>query len=183
MNYPLNFVLSLYSILFISFAYSQKIPFPEISGETIEGNPITLPAALKTDFAIIGLAWSKEAEEDLLSWAQPMYNTFFPQPQKKKGLFDVSYEADVYFIGCITGLNKAAAETIKKKTKHNLDKALHPRMMYYVGDMKPYKEKMGIKDKETCHIFIVDKNRNIIHYISGKYTAQKMSKIEELIEE
>ena len=53
----------------------------------------------------------------------------------------------------------------------------------YKGDLKSYKEQLDFEKKDTPYFFVLDKEGKIIHAFSGKYSDEKLAKIEELIGE
>ena len=89
--------------------------FPELKGITLEDKNITLPNDTKGKFTLLGLAYSKAAEQELLTWFQPVYSTFIEKA--KPGLFNESYDVNLYFVPMFTGVNQAASETARKKMK------------------------------------------------------------------
>ncbi len=175
-------LLTLLAICFAVCSFAQKNKaFPELSGVTVEGKTVTLPVSSKGKYTLVGIAFSKKAEEDLTSWMDPMMNTFRPGTKKTNVLIP-EYDVNMYFVPMFTGLNKAAAATAMKKTKESLDKRLHQHVVFYKGDMDNYKDPLQLKDKEVPYFFVLDPEGNIVLTLSGKYTDEKMESIEEIIE-
>ena len=48
--------------------------FPTITGETFTEKNVVIPAACKGKPTIIGICFSKNAEGDLQTWLNPVYN-------------------------------------------------------------------------------------------------------------
>ena len=156
-------------------------PFPELKGITLEDKNMVLPNDTKGKFTLLGLAYSKAAEQELLTWFQPIYTTFIEKA--KPGLFNESYDVNLYFVPMFTGVNQAASETARKKMKEGFDKSLLKNVLVYKGDIKSYKEQLDFEKKDTPYFFVLDKEGKIIHAFSGKYTDEKLAKIEALISE
>src|SRR5688572_9585192 len=112
--------------------------FPDMVAETVEDKKVTLPAATKGKFTLLGLAYSKKSEDELNSWFNPIFSTFI---QKTTGLMaGMGYDVNVYFVPMFTGVNAAATGTAKKKAAKNVDPQLLPYLLFYKGELSPYKE-------------------------------------------
>lgn len=162
----------------LSFSQKGKI-FPSISGETAVDKKVTIPTDTKGKFTLIGMAYSKAAEDELKTWYQPVYSTFIEKP--KPGLFNESYDVNLYFIPMFTGLNQAATEVAKKKAKQGIDSKLLPYIVFYKGELKQYKEQLEFEKKDTPYFFVLDQDGKIVFATSGKYSDDKLEKIEEVL--
>ncbi|MDN5202053.1 hypothetical protein QQ008_11785 [Fulvivirgaceae bacterium BMA10] len=157
-------------------------PFPYIEGETLTNQQINIPNNTKGKFTLIGMAYSKKSEDELKSWFNPVYQTFIHKPSTP-GLFTTGYDVNVYFIPMFTGAKKAAYKVAMKKMRSKTDPKLIPHIMFYKGELKKYKEALDFERKDTPYFFVLDKEGNIVHATSGKYSGSKMEAIEELLEE
>jgi len=156
--------------------------FPNMEAETSEDKKVVLPTDVKGKFTLLGLAYSKKAEDELNTWFSPIYEKFI-RKAPKGGLFeDMGYDVNVYFVPMFTGVNAAATGTAKKKAIKNVDPELLPRILFYKGELKPYKEALDFEKKDTPYFFVLDKDGKIIHATSGKYSENKMSDIEAVLE-
>ena len=153
--------------------------FPSIGGNTLDERTLMIPKDTKGKYTLIGMAYSKAAEQELQTWFQPVYSTFLEKT--KPGLFNQSYDVNLYFIPMFTGANQAASGAATKKLKQGLDKSLQPHVLVYKGDLKTYKDQLDFEKKDTPYFFILDKEGIIVYTTSGKFTEEKMAKIEELI--
>lgn len=150
--------------------------FPEITGETLEGENKTLPSATKGKYTIICMAYSSDSENDLKTWLEPAYNKFIA----KNEMF--SYDVNVYFVPMFIGANKATAGTAKKKLKEDTDKELHSYVLFYTGEGGSYKKELNMERKDLPYIFVLDKDGKIVHTVNGFYTEAKMDAIEDKLE-
>lgn len=154
--------------------------FPAMEAETVDDKKIALPTDVSGKYTLLGLAYSKKSEDELNSWFQPVFAKFI---QKNKGLFEAfGYDVNVYFVPMFTGVNAAATGTAKKKAVKNIDPNLLPYILFYRGELKPYKEALDFEKKDIPYFFVLDSQGKIVYATSGKYSAKKMDEIEEVLE-
>jgi hypothetical protein len=167
-------------ISIVSTAQITGKMFPEMEAETVEDKKVILPKDTKGKYTLLGLAYSKKSEEDLNSWFQPVFEKYI---QKTTGLLaGFAYDVNVYFVPMFTGINAAATGTAKRKAIKNIDPQLLPYVLFYKGELKPYKEALEFDKKDVPYFFVLDPNGKIVHATLGRYTADKMSDIEDVIE-
>lgn len=155
--------------------------FPNMEAETVEDKKVNLPQAVKGKFTLLGLAYSKKSEDELNTWFQPIFQKFI---QKNKGIFEgFGYDVNVYFVPMFTGINAAATGTAKKKALKNIDPNLLPYILFYKGDLKPYKESLDFEKKDVPYFFVLDKDGKILYATSGSYSQKKMDEVEGVLEE
>ena len=96
-------VSALFLFLAISistFAQNAKgKQFPALTGESFAGKTVNLPTDTKGKVTVIGVCFSKAAEDDLKTWLNPMYNMFVV----KKDTADffsaaVNYDVNFFFV-------------------------------------------------------------------------------------
>lgn len=170
-------------LLFVTVSMAQVVGkvFPTMDAETVEDKKVSLPQATKGKFTLLGLAYSKKSEDELNTWFQPVFQKFI---QKNTGLFsDFGYEVSVYFVPMFTGINAAATGTAKKKALKNVDPNLLPYILFYKGELKPYKEALDFEKKDIPYFFVLDKEGKIIYATSGSFNQKKMDEIEGVLEE
>jgi hypothetical protein len=154
--------------------------FPDMQAETVEDKKILLPQEAKGKYTLLGLAYSKKSEDELNTWFQPVFEKFI---QKTNGLMSgFGYDVNVFFIPMFTGVNAAATGTAKRKAIKNVDPQLLPYILFYKGELKPYKEALDFEKKDIPYFFILDTEGKILFATSGKFTEAKMQQIEEVIE-
>jgi hypothetical protein len=154
--------------------------FPDMVAETVEDKKITLPASTKGKFTLLGLAYSKKSEDELNSWFSPIFSTFI---QKTTGLMaGMGYDVNVYFVPMFTGVNAAATGTAKKKAAKNVDPQLLPYLLFYKGELGPYKDALDFEKKDVPYFFVLDPQGKIVFATSGKFSDEKLEEIESKIE-
>ena len=176
-----NFIVFLFiSIASFASAFAQTgSAFPNFPTKKLSGQTFVLPDSVKGKYSIIGIAFSKKAEESLLTWYQPAYQTFI---QKKKTMFASEvYNVNTYFLAVITGANKISGEDIVKKIKENTQKELQPYVLTYIGEFASYKKTLNITESDEPYFFVLDEKGVIVHITKGAYTAAKLAEIEEAV--
>ena len=154
--------------------------FPIMDTETVDNKKIKLPDSVKGKYTLLGLAYSKKSEDELNTWFQPVFEKFI---QKSKGLMSsLTYDVNVYFVPMFTGINATLTGTAKRKALKNVDPQLLPYILFYKGELKPYKEILDFEKKDIPYFFVLDTSGKIVYSTSGKYTEEKLDDVEEKIE-
>src|SRR6187402_2710370 len=177
--------LIILSVLFTTSLASQARVigkmFPDMEAESFEDKKVMLPKDVAGKYTLLGLAYSKKSEDELNSWFQPVFEKFI---QKTTGLMaGFGYDVNVYFVPMFTGVNAAAQGTAKKKAIKNIDPQLLPYILFYKGELKTYKEALDFEKKDIPYFFVLDSDGKIVYATSGKFSQDKLDKIEESIEE
>lgn len=155
--------------------------FPSMEAETMEDKKWVIPADTKGKYTLVGLAYSKKSEDDLNGWFSPVYNKFV---RKASGLLKgMGYDVNVFFVPMFTGVNAAAAGTAKKKALKNIDPILFPHILFYKGELKPYKEALDFEKRDIPYFFVLDPEGKIVFATSGPFTEDKLDEVEESIED
>jgi hypothetical protein len=154
--------------------------FPDMVAQTSEDKNVNLPKDANGKYTLLGLAYSKKSEDELNTWFAPVFSKFI---QKTNGLMSgFGYDVNVYFIPMFTGINAAATGIAKKKAIKNVDPQLLPYILFYKGDLKPYKDALDFDRKDIPYFFVLDPQGKILYATSGAYTEGKMDEVEKVIE-
>lgn len=157
--------------------------FPNLETETVEGKAMKLPSSVKGKYTLLGLAFSQKSDKALQSWFEPVY-TRFMSDRGNAGLFaDFAYDVNVYFVPMFTGANKVAAGPARKRILKEVDAELQEHVLFYVGELAPYKDQLGLQQKDEPYFFVLDENGKIVYATYGAYTAKKMDQVEEILSE
>src|SRR6056300_1547275 len=90
-------------------AYGQMSQsFPDMEVTKLNDEALNLPQDTNGKYTLIGMSYSKKSEDQLVTWFNPVYQTFIYKPDKP-GLFSNDYNVNVFFVAMFTGINKAAA--------------------------------------------------------------------------
>ena len=180
-----NIVPGLLLSLIGVFACAQvvKTQFPDMKTSTAEGKEVKLPVDTKGKYTLLGLAFSKKSEDDLNTWMEPVFWKFINKPEGKVDqLFgSVQYDVNAFFVPMFTGIKTAATKTAKKQALKKMDPRLIPSILFYQGKLKPYKDALDFQKKDIPYFFVLDENGIIVYATSGRYSDDKMAKVEELV--
>lgn len=177
-----HFIIAL-TILSASGLYGQMSQsFPKMEVTRLNDEVLNLPQDTKGKFTLIGMSYSKKSEDQLVTWFNPIYQTFIHKSDKP-GLFGSDYDVNVFFIAMFGGVNKAAAGAVKKKMRKHSDPVLEPHLLFYKGEIKSFKQSLKLDRKDTPYFFVLDENGQIVHTTSGAYSRDKMDAVEELLED
>ena len=175
----LTLVISVFSITILQAQVIGK-QFPSMEAGTVEDKKVLLPQQTIGKYTLLGLAYSKKSEDELNSWFSPVFGKFI---QKTTGLMSgMGYDVNVYFVPMFTGVNAAATGTAKRKALKNVDSQLLPYILFYKGELKPYKEALDFEKRDIPYFFVLDPAGKIIYATSGAYTEEKLDAVEEVIE-
>ncbi len=172
-------ILSILSICIYFNASAQTKPtFPTLAGHTLEGTAISLPEQPAKKFSIIGICFKRTAEENLKTWITPMYETFVAKANETD-YFDVAnyYDVNYFFIPLISGFKKAANDF-----KASTQKELWKNVIDCDTDIKLLKEQLKPSDDNQPYFFVLDLNGKIVEVVSGKYSEDKMDKLQDAID-
>jgi len=175
-------------VLFYNSSNSQVIgsQFPAMNTSTADGFVVDLPNDTQGKFTLLGLAFSKKSESDLNTWMEPVYWKFIDKPEGKiDQLFGngSSYDVNAYFVPMFTGIKTAATNTAKRRALKKMDPRLIPSILFYRGKLKPYKTTLDFQQKDIPYFFVLDKKGKIVYATSGRYSDEKMNRVEEIISE
>ena len=160
-----------------SFAQTNAT-FPKLVGHDLNGSPVSLPVIGAKKFTVVGICYKRDAETDLKTWIQPMYDVFVAKPNDTD-YFDVASYLDVnyYFIPLISGFKKAAND-FKAQTQPELWK----NVIDCDTDLKTLKTQLKPSDENIPYFYVIDLDGKIIKVVSGKCTDSKMDELEDAID-
>jgi hypothetical protein len=162
---------------FSGIAQVGKI-FPALTGETLDGKNVVMPDNAKGKFTLVGMAHSSDAEQDLQTWMDPIYQKYIA----KTGLLDAAEDVNIFFIPMFSGSSMPFYEKSKKQMKETTEKDLQPHVIFYKGEISSYIDQLQILKKDTPYIFLLDPTGKIVYATSGNWTEAKMDAIDEKIQ-
>lgn len=180
-------ILSILLLCFlIKISYAQNgvgTMFPELSGETFSGKNISIPKDTKGKKTVVGICFSKDAEEELKTWLNPVYNLFVVK-KDTNDFFSaaVNYDVNFYFVPMLNKVNQVLENGSKKKIKEGTDKEFWPYLVFYTGETKTHIEALKVADKKIPYFLVLDATGKIVHVVSGKFTQAKMDSIEDKLD-
>ena len=174
-----NLFLSLFTILsFTIFSQTGK-EFPLIKTIDLNEKEITIPKDTKGKFALVGVAFSEDAQDDLYSWSQPVFSEFMDD----NNMSSLVYDPHVYLVLMFTGANQIAYRSAKKQITEGTDESLKDNIVLYKGAMENYRKTLKMKDRKKPYFFVLDKKGEIIYVTSGKYSRKVLEEVGNLIED
>ncbi len=185
-----KFLIPIIAVVLISVSFTppsgvEGKMFPAMQCEDYNGKKVNLPDDTKGKYTLLGMAFSKDAETNLKTWINPMYNKFIVKKAAKDAdVFDVQYDYDInlFFVPMFTGLNQLTSKQSKEKIRSLTDKELYQYLLFYEGD-KTYKEELDFQKKDIPYFFVLDKTGKIKYATYGSFDEKKMEKITDAIEE
>lgn len=87
MNNRIKLALLLFLPVFTIQAQMGK-PFPNIEVFDLNENAVSIPEDTKGKFALVGVAFSEAAQEDLYSWSQPVFSEFMDENNMSSLVYD-----------------------------------------------------------------------------------------------
>jgi len=151
--------------------------FPAVNGITLDNKASSLPFK-NGKFTIVAIAFNRGAEEDLKKWLNPLYNNFMKK--EKAGNFDMAelYDVNFVFVPMIAGFKKIAQDF-----KSGTDKEFWPYIMdTEKTDVKELQTQLEIEDNKIPYFYVLDKEGKIVEVQSGKFSDDKLEKLEDALE-
>lgn len=168
------------SVIVIGFNFMVRAQtgeqFPYLEGESLVHGMVNIPEDTQGKHTLVGLAFSKKSESQLKGWFNPVYQQLLKKPDEGD-LFAFSYNVNVYFIPMLTGAKRPAYQAVMSKVEKDVDKALHPNILFYSGSLKDYQEALNIDDKNTPYFYLLDQTGKIVYATKGAYSQPKLQKM------
>lgn len=174
-----NFLLSL--LLGFSTIISAQVGemFPKIETYDLNEEKIVIPEDTKGKFTLVGIAFSEDAQEDLYSWSEPVYNNFL----NENSLASLVYDPNVHLILMFTGANQLVYNKARKEITEGTDKTLRDNVVLYKGGMGDYRDILKMKNRKEPYFYVLDKDGKIIYATKGRYNRKALEEVGDLIEE
>jgi hypothetical protein len=169
------FLIITFFLFSTGFAQKGNI-FPPLEGESLVHGMVNIPDDIAGKYTLIGIALSKKSESSLKTWFNPVYQQLLRKPEPG-ALFAFEYDVNVYFIPMLTGAKRPAYEKVMEKVEKDVDKKLHPNVLFYKGNLKDYKDALNIDDKDIPYFYLLDKEGKIVYATTGNYSDNKLQKV------
>lgn len=150
--------------------------FPELEGESLVHGAINIPDDTNGKYTMIGLALSKKSEDALKGWFNPVYQQIIKDPSPND-LFAFDYDVNVYFIPMLTGAKRPAYQKVMDKVEKEVDKQLHPHVLFFKGTLNQYKDALNIDEKDVPYFYLLDDTGKIVYATKGFYSDAKLQKV------
>jgi len=171
--------LSLFVYIISFTAAAQKGSyFPDIAVTDLNEQESEIPKDTKGKFTLVGIAFSEDAQSDLYSWSQPVYNKFID----RNNLSSMVYDPNVKLILMFGGGNQIVYNKAKKQIAEGTDRSLKDNVVLYKGSVKEYRKKLNMKNRKIPYFFVLDEKGKIIYTAQGRYNSKTIEKVADLIE-
>ena len=165
------------SLVIAALAIGQSGQFPNLTGETVAGEQVTLPRDADHQWTLVGIAFSKKAQPLLEEWYEPAYLRYVA----KHGLFAGAYDAGVYFVPLFVGLNKAAYDPGMNKFRKSASPEIVDHVLFSKEDLDDLQDALDMSDKDSPYFFVFDRSGRIVHRTKGSFSEAKLDAIEEVL--
>lgn len=149
--------------------------WPSITATDLNDNVIELPTNKNT---VIGLAFSQKAQNDLVTWLEPLYKQLL-DPQ---GTGSWVYDGKAYLVIAFTGAKKAALNKARKQIKDATDKDFYSNVLLYEGSMNDFKG-LHIKDSKAFYLYTISSFGDVLQKAKGTYNQETLDQICEPLEQ
>lgn len=125
--------------------------FPTLSSTALDGRKVTLPDDCTDHVTLVFIAFRREAQSMIDSWAEPFEEVFGADPRV------LVYE--VPMIGSLTG--RLMGGFIDAGMRSGIPDARHRYVVTWYGNSERYKNILGMDDLSAAYLFLLDKNGRI----------------------
>jgi hypothetical protein len=119
--------------------------FPSLKVQTLSKNKLELPSYTLGKPTAICLVFEQSAQVLVDTWANPILKKYS------------SSELNYYEIPMITSGYKWMSGFIDNGMRSGIPKALHANIATYYGNLTTYKKDLLMTNKNSCYIFLLDK--------------------------
>jgi ATP10 protein len=136
--------------------------FPVMAVQTLSKNKIELPTYTLGKPTIICLVFEQNAQPLVDTWTYPILEKY------------TNSEINYYEVPMITSGYKLVSGFIDNGMRSGVPKELHNNVATYYGSLTQYKADLMMSDKNSCYIFLVNKEGVISHIDESSANAQKL---------
>ncbi len=171
--------LSIIGVLFLASQLDVEAQtIPSFRGVTGENKSITIPSCSTGKYALLCFASSKQAQADLETWMDPVYNRYIA----KTGIMDDMFDVDVFFVPVFGGAEGTMQSTIKRKFIETAQADLWPHLVFADKGLKEVLTPLKMTNEAIPYFFFLDKGGNIVYRTSGAFTEEKFDAMDDLVE-
>lgn len=157
---------------------SAQTKLADFSGTDLNGHAVNFPKDILGKKSLVGFAFSRKSQEDLESWAQPVYDEFID----KESLASLVYDANVYLVIVFNAANASFRSRLEKELKENILVEFFSNIILCDDESKYIKTLMKIEDEDIPVLYTLDEDGRITHHTSGHYTDKKMEILSSFLE-
>lgn len=137
--------------------------FPTIKSKSLAKNSVNLPQDAKGKITLITIGFKEKSQPQIDSWAKPFLEKYYD-----KNLFDYYEVPMISSRATYFGLMN---KVIDNGMRAGIEKKMHPNVITFYGNLKPYYKSLHIKDKNLAYIFLLDKT-GVVRFASSNFMGQ-----------
>lgn len=174
-----QFLASSAAISPIGFGVKMKEPipagsplvFPSIHGENLEGKSFKIPEDLASEKNILLVPFKRKQQEDVNTWILGMTDFLLEHP-----------EFSLYELPTIKQMNFFIRLNINNGMRYGIDsKEQREHTITFYLDKESFKSRLEIPNEDNIHIYLVDKEANILWQSVGLADEVKLSELKGLL--
>lgn len=139
----------------------ESQPFPSVTGDTLAGGELSLPAGCRGKVTLVALSFKQFGFAQLESWVKPFMERVHEKGKSKCEIKPPPVQ--VVHLSAMEGgfianlLKGSVLSGLKKVTPPQL----HATSLVFVGDVNPMVESLDVSNRLVGHIFLVDKEGRV----------------------
>jgi putative protein-disulfide isomerase len=145
--------------------------FPAISIKNLKNKNTSLPLVCEEKASIICLLFTDRGRPVLNPWTETILKEMD------------SDEVNLVELAMLGGGLKVLRNTIENGMRREVDSTFHQNYNTYFGKTKAYKKDLKMKDKNSCYIFLLDKEGKIQYTSDGYINDEKWKTLELKVDE
>ena len=172
--------LLLSALVVISFgtkSLAQK-KLPAFSGTDLNGHKVEFPTDLKGKKSLVGFSFSRKSQEDLESWAQPVYDEFID----KESLASLVYDANVFLVIVFNRANSAFRNRVEAELKEGILKEFYVNVVLCDDESGEIVDRLGVTQEDVPVLYALNGEGYIVFTTTGHYADKKMEELSSYLE-
>jgi len=154
---------------------SQAV-FSPLSCQDLENRTITFPTTEGSNTVVV-ITFSDNAEEQLKTWIDPLYQKFVA----KSGMLDGLFNADIKLLSFVSVAQLAVIKMNASAIKKDLPAPLVNSVLYTTSSPDNVKVQISFKNEKTVYVLVLSPEGKILKQVSGAFTEDKMESIEDVL--
>jgi len=150
----------------------MKLHFPRVVGTNLLREEKVIPDELESEISILVVAFQQ--------WQQAWVDSWVPTLEK---IVTTNTIIDYYELPTIRRMNPIYRRIIDGGMRAGIpSNNTRRRTITLYIDKDPFKEQLGIDSEDSIYIYIVQRNGEILHSLSGSYSQDGERELFEIIE-
>ena len=120
-------------------------PLPRLAGRYLTGDPAVLPGDANGQVALLALGFSYASRVPVEAWSE-----------RFRARFGSDHAVTGYEIPMIGGMSRLGRPFIDGGMKRGTPEALHRNVITVYGDTRPWRNRLGVKDRDAAYLVLID---------------------------